>query len=147
MSERRHINQVRIFWIHPHARNLPGIFEADVLPRLSRVHRFIHAVAIRHIAPNVILAGSHIDDVGIGFGNSDVTDRRGAEALPIGDWVPTESAVHRFPYSSYGAAEVINIRLGFNSCNRRHPSAPERADQTPLQGLYIVYVLRAQYAG
>ncbi len=97
--------------MNPYPRNLTGVLQADVLPGLARIHRLVHAVTVGDVAANVVLACADVNDVRVGFGNGDVTDRGSTERLSIRHAFPIRTAVWWFPNATVGAAEVEGIWL------------------------------------
>src|SRR5207253_6272450 len=66
MAKRRNQHAVGIFWIDDQLADRPRIAQADVLPGLAAVNRFVNAVTMGGVATNAAFTGSYIDDVRIG---------------------------------------------------------------------------------
>src|SRR5262245_54499775 len=92
------------------------IFKSHPLPRLARVRRFVHAVAVREVAADAGFAHPDVNYVRIGLADFNRAHRSCAERLPIGDRVPRDAAVRRLEDATARASEVIDHRL------RRHAS-------------------------
>ena len=74
MTKGRDQNDVGIFRIDDHRADLPGVFQADVLPGLARVQRLIHAGAVGDIAAHRVFARADVNDVVIGRRHCDRAD-------------------------------------------------------------------------
>ena len=99
---------------------------------------------MRGIAADVRLAHADIDDVGVGFGNSDGAHRSGLE-LAVGDRHPVHAAIDGFPDSAAGGAEVVDIGLRGDARDSHHAAAAEWADVAILEFLERIEVgLRRQ---
>ena len=51
--------------MNANARDLPGVFEPDVLPGFAAISRLVDSVAVRDVAANRRLAHAHVDRVRI----------------------------------------------------------------------------------
>ena len=127
MPERRRINDVRILRMDAHASDMPAIRETDVLPRLARIHRFPHAVAVRHVAAHGLLAGADIDHARVGFAHRDGADRPAEES--VGNVLPGTAAIGRPPDAPADRAEVEEERLAWHAGHCTGASAPEWPNQ------------------
>ncbi len=76
MSERRDEGNVRILGIHREPPDGVRVGKANKLPGFTSVNRFVHSVAADNVAANACFSRSHINDVRIGFGNRNRSDRR-----------------------------------------------------------------------
>src|SRR2546430_16883648 len=97
MPLRRDVNNVGILRMNANARNLPRVFQADVLPGLAAVRRFVNSIAVRYVAANWRLAHADIDRVRIGIRQTDRAYRSRSENRPVRNWLPINPATHRFP--------------------------------------------------
>src|SRR5579871_5309848 len=105
MAERGDINDVGILRMHANRADVQSVFETHILPGLARVGGFINAVAVRRVAADVRLAHADVNDIWIGFRNSDGAHRSGFE-LAIRNRLPGYAAIDGFPNSAAGGAEV-----------------------------------------
>ena len=67
-------NAVRILGVDNQLADRPRIAQADVLPGLAAVNRFVNAVTMRGVAADAAFARSYIDDVWIGRRNRQTAD-------------------------------------------------------------------------
>ena len=74
MAKRRNQHAVGIFWIDDQLADRPRIAQADVLPGLAAVNRFVNAVTMGGVATNAPFARSDVDDVRIGRRNRQAAD-------------------------------------------------------------------------
>ena len=74
MAKRRNQHAVGIFWIDDQLADRPRIAQADVLPGLAAVNRFVNAVTMGCVATNAPFARSDVDDVRIGRRNRQAAD-------------------------------------------------------------------------
>ena len=135
MSLRRDVNDIRILRMDANARNLSRVFQADVLPGLAAVRRFVNSIAVRNVAANRRLAHADIDRVRIGIRQTDRAYRSRSEDRPVSDWLPIDAAVARLPNTATGAAEIENHRLRRHPGNRGHATAAKRSNRSPLKSL------------
>ena len=132
MTQRRYIHDVGIRRIDANARNRLCVAQPDVFPRLARVGRFVHAVALHDVAAQLRLAHAQIDKVGIRFRHCDRADR-GALNLPIGHRTPRGAAIGGLPQSSADGAEIIFVGTRRAACRCDRTSSALRTDTAPLQ--------------
>src|SRR3954452_10869512 len=123
MPQRRDINQVRIFRVHSYTSYLAGILQANVLPGLAGVHRFVNAVPVGYIAPDVVFACAHVNDVRIRLRYRNRSNRGSSEILSVGDGLPVRAGVFRFPDATANTTEIERVGSGFDTCHRRNASA------------------------
>ena len=107
--------------------------EADVLPRLARVGRFVDAVAGLDVAANARLARADEDDVRIRFRHGDRADRRTRD-LAVGHRRPRLAAVRGLPQAAASGAEIAFLRPLQGTGHRQRAAAAVGADAAPLIG-------------
>jgi hypothetical protein len=90
------------------AGDVPGVVEADVLPRPAGVGRFPDAVAVRDVAADGLLAAPDVDDVRVGLADGDGADRAAEEA--VGDVLPRGPAVGRAPDAATRSRRAVACR-------------------------------------
>src|SRR6267378_4537490 len=110
--------------------DVQGVLQTDVGPSLPGVIRTIDAVAERDISTDTSLAGSNIEDVGIGIRDSHAADRRGA--LLVEERIPRDAAVRGFPNATGHGAKVIGIRLAGDAGDGQDASPAKGTDQAPF---------------
>src|ERR1700682_4797163 len=74
MAERGHEGNVWIFGMDDQAADRVRVLQADKVPSLAGVDRFVNAVATDDVAADASLARAHVNHVGIRFGNSNGAD-------------------------------------------------------------------------
>src|SRR5206468_7787739 len=62
VAHRRDVDEIGIVRMDADARDVARVFEADVLPRLAGVRRLPHAIAVRDVSADRLLAGTDVDD-------------------------------------------------------------------------------------
>ena len=95
---------VGISRIHRDLADLPGFFQADVLPGLAAIARFVHAIAAGQIGTDVGFAGSGIDDVRVRGRYREGSDR--ADGLAVEDGSPNSSRIVGLPDAPIYAPEI-----------------------------------------
>ncbi len=131
VSHGGHQNHVGIVRIHDDLRDMARILETDVHPGLATVHGFVDTVAVGDIAAQARLAGTHIDDVGIGRRDRNRAD--GLRGLIVKQGLPVLAAIDGFPDTAGDRTEIKDAGLPDHARDGLYPTAPERPDQTPLQ--------------
>src|SRR5882762_3838348 len=121
---------IRIRGMNDDFADVPGVLQTDVGPSLPGVIRTIDAVAERDISTDTSLAGSGIEDVGIGIRDSHAADRRGA--LLVEERIPRAAAVRGFPNATGHGAKVIGIRLAGDAGDGQDASPAKGTDQAPF---------------
>ncbi len=141
MSQRCDENNVGIPRIDDHLADGSRIFQPDVLPGFSGVHRLPNAVALRNVPANAGLARTHVNRVRFGLGHGQATDRR--RSVFFEDWRPGCRAIGRLPYTTARRAKVVGRRIARNTCCRQRPTATKRPDAAILHALEerIAFVL------
>src|SRR6266545_4920840 len=134
VAERGNVDEVRIFRMDAHARDLVRALQSDVLPGLTAVGGLVHAVAVRDVAADGRLPHPRVDHVGIRLRDPDRADRSGLEVL-VRHRGPVGSAVDRLPDAAARPSEVVDERLPPYARDRRHATAAERPDVAKLQPL------------
>src|SRR5438270_6111872 len=113
MSERRNKNGFGVAGIDNDCADMLSVFQSYILPRESAVGGLVHPVAIGDIAANASFAGAHIDDIVIGAGNLECSDR--ADGILIKQGLPVVTPIRGLPHSARDRSEVINVRLTRNT--------------------------------
>src|SRR5580704_4508745 len=113
MPEGRNIDDVRIRGIDDDPANRSRIAQADVLPGLAPIERFVDSVTMRDVATNTSFASPDINNIGIGGRNGEAADRR--YVLLVEDGSPSHGAVGRFPDASAGRAEIVRGWISGNA--------------------------------
>src|SRR6266481_8910323 len=131
MAERRNQHDVRILRINENAPNMLRITQANIGPRLSTVGGFVNTIAVGEIRTQVSFAGAHINDVGVRWSERNCANR--SNRLTVKNRFPRFSAVRGLPYAAANRAQVINVRLSFNSAYGNTASAAEGANTAPAQ--------------
>jgi hypothetical protein len=132
MAERRDEDDVGVGGMDPDLRDHLRLDEPDVRPRLARVSRLVHAVALRDVAAQLALAHPDVDDVRVRWRDGDGADR-GARELAVGDRGPGCAAVDRLPKSAAGRAEIIFVRARRAAGGRNRSAAPGGTDAAPVE--------------
>ena len=115
--------------------DLPRVFETHAPPCLARVHRLVNSVAMRDIAAYRRLAHAHVNDIRIGVGDGDRTDRTCAKDRVVAHRLPVHAAVRCFPNAAARRAVVIDKRLRGNAGDSRGTTAAIRSDAAILKCL------------
>ena len=106
-----------------------GLLEADVLPALSTVGRFVDAVAVGHRALTVVLARADPDDVRVLRVEGHATD--GVGALVVEDRRPGRARVVGLPHSARGDGNELPLRLPGVDRDVADTSGDEARPETP----------------
>src|SRR5215469_16678850 len=110
-------------------RNLLRIAEPNVRPGLPCVRRFVNTVANGKIGTLQSFPASHVNNVGIGWSNSQRAHR--ARGLVIKDRVPHIAEIAGLPHTSIHRRHIENTRLVRHSCDRNGAASAERSDASP----------------
>ena len=132
---------VRILRIDDHASDGMRVRQADELPRLAGVDRFINSVAADDVAADAGFARPDINDVRIRLRNGDRADRRRHAFRLVGQRLPVQSAIGGLPHAAGSSAHVIHVGLTHDARDRGNASAAKRADQPVLQAFPRTFVL------
>ena len=76
IAERRDVDDIEVHGIDDDARDLLAGAQPHVAPRLAAIRRLVDAVAPGRALAIVVLAGADPDQVGIGWPDGDVADRK-----------------------------------------------------------------------
>ena len=109
VAQRGYKNDVWIRRMHDQLADVPRIFQPDIRPGLAAVVRTIDAIAKGNISADAGLAGAGINNIGIGFGNSNGAD--GRNTLLIEKRIPGNAAIIGFPDSAGDCAHVVGVGL------------------------------------
>src|SRR5205807_8798727 len=104
--------------------------EAEMLPRLAGVGRFVDAVAFVDAAARDQVPHADVDDIGVGGGDFDGTDR-GRCGDPVEDRGPGFAGAGGFPDAARGKPHVEDARLADGAGDGRDAPAAERAQVAP----------------
>ena len=126
---RRHVDDVRVSWIDDDLADMLGLLEADVVPALSTVGRFVDAVAVGHRALTVVLARADPDDVRVLRVQGHATD--GVGALVVEDRRPGRAGVVGLPHSARGDGNELPLRLPGVDRDVADSSGDETRSETP----------------
>src|SRR5688500_7757619 len=102
MTQRCHVNQIRILWMNSDARDLSRVFETDSLPRLASIVRLVNTIAVRDVAANRRLTHADVNRVWIRIRDCDGANGACSKHRAIADRVPVDAAVCRFPNAAAG---------------------------------------------
>ncbi len=127
----RHVRDVGLRGVDPYARDLARVREANGRPGLAGVGRFEHAVAVRHVAADGVLAGADVDHVGVGLTHPDRAD--GPAEVLIGDGQPGIAAVGGLEDAAAGRAHPVFVGAAGGSRDRNAAAAAEDADFAPVE--------------
>ena len=148
MAKHRHVDQVGVPGVHRYLADLPRVTKPGVPPGFSGVGRHVQAVARRRVAPDASLAGADVDDVGIGGGDGDSTDRACGQVV-VCNRCPGHTGIDRLPHAATRGAHVVNEPLIRHTGHRHHASTSVGTDGSPLEGveqLGVVAVLCSRLA-
>src|SRR5713226_6966473 len=99
-------------------------------PGSPGVDGFVDAVAFVDAAAGDQVTCANVNDVGIGGGDLDRTDRR-HHGDRIENWVPGLAGADGLPDAAQRQAGVEHSGLAHSAADRRDPPAAERADVAP----------------
>ena len=111
MSERRDKGDVRILRVHGEAPDGMRVGKPNKLPGLPGVDRLVNTVSTDDVAANARLSRTHINDIGVRFGNRYRPYRWRCILRLVENWFPVEAAISRLPHAAGGRAKVINVIL------------------------------------
>src|SRR5579863_1919455 len=127
---------IRIARIDRQRRNLLPVNQTEMSPGLARIRRFVDAIAYRKIGSVQSLAAADVNDVRIGGGHGDRTDR--LRRLVVEDRVPRAPVVVRFPYPAVHLRHVENIRLAGHASGGARSATAKRPNHAPAQVLISI---------
>ena len=133
MAGHRDQNVVRVARIDGDLRNLLAIAQAEVRPGLSRIRRFVNAVANGEVGPLKTFAACDVNDVRVGRRDGDGAD--GLRRLVVEDGRPGAAVVVRFPDAAVHLAHVKDIRLARHTRHGARSPAAMRANHAPAHAL------------
>ena len=113
VPQRRDKDDVRILGIDNHLANGAGIAQANILPCLAAVDRFVDSITVRDVSSDAGFPRAYVNSVGVRLRNGDTADRR--SALLIEDRGPRCRAISGFPDATSRRAEIINIQITGNA--------------------------------
>ena len=118
VSDRRHVDLLRVERVDDDARDVPGVGEAEMPPRLPAVGGLVHAVAERDRVADVRLAGPDVDHLGIGRVDRHVADR--LHRLLVEQRCPTRASVGRLPHAARRGCDVDGARIAGDAFDVAH---------------------------
>src|SRR5205807_1562520 len=98
---------VRVARVDQHGPDLLAVAQADVLPGLAAVGRFVHAVADRQVRPLQALAAADVNHVGVRRGDGQGAD--GAGRLVVEDGGPDAAVVGGLPDATVVDADEEDV--------------------------------------
>src|SRR4029453_1290470 len=98
--------------------------------RFSRIRGLVNTVARLDVAAYTGFPHADEDDVRVGFGHGQCTNRRAVD-LSVGYRDPSCSAVSGLPESSAGRAEVAFARPTLDARDRQRSSTSQRTNAAP----------------
>ena len=98
MAESRHVDHIRILWMHAYAPDVARVFQATMPPGLAAVSRFVDAIAVRHVAANGAFPHAHIEHLRVRRRHGNGANRSRVH-IAVGDVVPIGAAIGGLPYS------------------------------------------------
>jgi len=125
--------------VDPERADLAYLPQPDEAPGLAGISGLVDAAALDHIAPDRRAARADIDDVRVGLGELDGTDRAGGEE-PVRDIRPRLAVIAGLPDTASGSAHVESKRLPAVTSNRGHATAaqgPDHAVAEPSEERWI----------
>ena len=121
----------RIVRIDDDAGDLLRVAEAEMRPGLSRVGRFVHAVANSEVGTLQAFAAADINNVGIAGRNGDGAD--GAGGLVVENRVPSIAEVVGFPDATIDLRHIEDAGLLVDTGDGHGAAAAERSDAAPAK--------------
>jgi len=116
------------------AADEPSLSEAQMAPGAAGIGRFVNAVAIGYVEPDLGLPGAGINHVGVRAGQGERPDRSGAEKA-VADAAPIDPAINRLPHASSAGSEVEHATVFGVTGNGYDAAAPRRPNAAPLKGI------------
>ena len=126
---RRREHQIRIFRIDHDLVDLDRVLEANVRPRLTRIDRFVHAVAERTLHR---VTRARVHNVCVGRCHLNRADAVDVREL-IEDREPRHARAGGFPNAAGGRADVEHARLTDRAGDGRDAPTVKRADVAPAE--------------
>ena len=129
------VHEIGVFGMDDNPGDLPRLRQADVLPGRTGIGRFVHAVAVTgRDTTDRRLARADVNDVDVGLGHGDRTDRADVEVV-VGYVLPGNAGIFRLPDSTARGAHVIEPIVSRDSRNRSDPAAAPGPDQAPFEAI------------
>ena len=135
VSQRCHIDEVRVFWVDDDPRGAARPRETHVAPRFTAVGGLVDAGAEGDVRADVGLARAHPDDIGIRRRHRDRPD--GVVRLVVEDGAPADASVLRLPEAARSGAGVIGQRIPEHTRHGGHP-VPHGADVAVTEILIVL---------
>ena len=128
------MDEIGVVRMNADAADEPRLTEAEMAPGAAGIGRFVNAVAIGYVQPDLGLPGAGINHVGVRAGHGERTDRGGAEKA-VADASPINPAINRLPNASGAGSEVEHAAVFGVTGNGYDAAAPRRPDTAPLEGI------------
>ena len=120
---------IRILGIDENCGDLLCVAKAEMLPGVSRVGGFIKTVAGGQIRTLQALTAAYVENIGIGRGDGDRSDRAGA--LIVEDGLPGVAKIRCLPHAAINRGHIENIGLVWNAGDGHGAAAAKRTNATP----------------
>src|SRR5262249_44398622 len=134
VAEHGGIDMIRVARMDPDTSDQARLSQANVLPGLASVGRAINAHTLGDVAAGAGRAGADIDDVRIGIGHRDRSDRASLE-LAVRDVVPAIAAIGSLPDAATRRTEVIDHRLRRHTRDCRDAPTAAESERAVLETL------------
>src|SRR5690348_489406 len=131
MAENSYEESIRVARIDGQLRNLLAVAQAKMSPSFAGIRRLVDSVSRGEVRALQPFAAPHVDNIGIGRGDSNGPDRRCR--LAIEDWLPGAAKIVSFPDAAIHSADIENVWLARDASDRTGASPAERADLAPAQ--------------
>ena len=105
-----------------------GLTETQMAPGAAGIGRFVNAVAVGYVEPDLGLPGAGINYVGVRAGDGERTDRSGPEKA-VADAAPIDPGINRLPHASGAGSEIEDSPVfrvtgdGYDAAAARRPDA------------------------
>ena len=140
VAQRSHKNDVRIVRIDDDFADGATVVQADVLPGLACVQRFVDAISLRDIAAQAGLAGTNVNRIVVRISHRQASNI--SRSLFVEYWRPGHGPIGGFPHSAARRTEIISRRIAGNSGCGQRASTAERTDEPILHSLeWLVFWL------
>src|SRR5262249_20200797 len=131
MTERGHEHAIRVARIDDDVRDLLGVAQTEMRPRLAAVGGSVDAVADRQVGTRDAFAAADVHDAGIGRRHPNRADRSGR--LLVEDRPPRPAEIVRLPDAAVDEAGIEDARLARHADDRLRPPPAQRPDVAPAQ--------------
>ena len=138
MTQRRYENHILVSRIDNQCADLPRIFQPDVLPSFATIDGFEEAGAVSRVAADRSLTRPHINHVVIRWCYCQGAD--GRNRCFIEKRSPICAAVSRLPNPAGNRAEVIRVRLTYDTFDRQRAPTAKRTDLPPTHAIEQLFI-------